>query len=363
MKKQFEYKTLAYESDLKSRALNVLIYLVDRSNQEMTCFPSLKTIGKNLHISLSTVKRALSELVSAGFVKKDPRFNEKRNGAQTSNLYTLSMPLKKENNTKKEEFSIRDDDSSEGFKAFVPKRKQETKYITFEMLIAEDREKKRKREEELSDMEQGTPEYHTELSNPEPVPTVPDEEPNYYFEESDLNLEMPDYDQLMAEFFGDTEPSCGDIEEVNIESTSYVVENEVEMTEMLEETNDYTSYQEEEEVTYDGIEKDSEGNYICDLTRPLALAPFSALAPRPKKKMEKQLETSDGYSLDFLNNPTRTYHSGQTPKGYDELDREKKDKNQRKLTEKLCEGVHSMVSQIVSPVQNDLPPSPFCYSL
>lgn len=88
MTKQAELKKQAYESNLKSRALSVLIYLIDRSNKDLTCFPAIPTMAQQLHISISTVKRALSELVEAGFVEKDTRFREKNKG-QTSNLYTL----------------------------------------------------------------------------------------------------------------------------------------------------------------------------------------------------------------------------------------------------------------------------------
>lgn len=85
---QFEMKQLAYQSQLKSRALQVLLYLIDRANKEHTCFPAVPTIGRELHISISTVKRAMRELVEAGYVKKESRFRE-RNRGQTSNLYTL----------------------------------------------------------------------------------------------------------------------------------------------------------------------------------------------------------------------------------------------------------------------------------
>lgn len=63
---QYEMKQRAYQSNLKSRALQVLLYLIDRSNKEQTCFPAVPTIGKELHISISTVKRAMKELVDAG---------------------------------------------------------------------------------------------------------------------------------------------------------------------------------------------------------------------------------------------------------------------------------------------------------
>ena len=62
--------------------------MIDRANKEQTCFPAVPTIGRELHISISTVKRAMRELVEAGYVKKESRFREGNRG-QTSNLYTL----------------------------------------------------------------------------------------------------------------------------------------------------------------------------------------------------------------------------------------------------------------------------------
>ena len=59
------------------------IYLIDRSNKDLTCFPAIPTMAEQLHISVSTVKRALHELVDTGFIKKTVLF---------SNLYTLVQP-------------------------------------------------------------------------------------------------------------------------------------------------------------------------------------------------------------------------------------------------------------------------------
>lgn len=92
---QYEMKQRAYQSNLKSRALQVLLYLIDRSNKEQTCFPAVPTIGKELHISISTVKRAMKELVDAGYVTKESRFRAGNRG-QTSNLYTLYFPEQEE---------------------------------------------------------------------------------------------------------------------------------------------------------------------------------------------------------------------------------------------------------------------------
>lgn len=79
-----------YASNLKSRAILVMNYLVFRANKEGTCFPAIKTIAKECHIGVNTVKRALDDLIKAGYVQKNARFIEEKNGAQTSNLYTLS---------------------------------------------------------------------------------------------------------------------------------------------------------------------------------------------------------------------------------------------------------------------------------
>lgn len=88
MTKQAELKQQAYASNLKSRTLSVLIYLIDRSNKDLTCFPAIPTMAEQLHISVSTVKRALKELIDAGYIRKEARFREKNRG-QSSNLYTL----------------------------------------------------------------------------------------------------------------------------------------------------------------------------------------------------------------------------------------------------------------------------------
>lgn len=98
---QYEMKQIAYQSTLKSRALQVLVYLIDRSNKEGTCFPAISTMSRELHISVSTVKRALRELTESGFVLKERRFREKNNG-QTSNLYTLCFSDNDRREAKKE---------------------------------------------------------------------------------------------------------------------------------------------------------------------------------------------------------------------------------------------------------------------
>lgn len=90
MTKQAELKKQAYASNLKSRALSILIYLIDRSNKDLICFPAIPTMAEQLHISVSTVKRALKELVEDGYIQKEAR-SRANNRGQSSNLYTLML--------------------------------------------------------------------------------------------------------------------------------------------------------------------------------------------------------------------------------------------------------------------------------
>lgn len=81
------YFNAVYQSDLSHRARAVYMYLKDRSDAEGQCWPAIKTIGAELGLSRSTVKRALDDLCKAGLLQKDPRWRE--NGSYTSNLYRL----------------------------------------------------------------------------------------------------------------------------------------------------------------------------------------------------------------------------------------------------------------------------------
>lgn len=118
-----------YASDLKSRAVLVMNYLIYRANQEGTCFPAIKTIAKECHISVNTVKRALDDLVDAGYVQKEARFIEAKNGAQTSNLYTLSEGM----------FASDDIDAASGEAIFSSPdscHMEKIEHVTFESMAA-----------------------------------------------------------------------------------------------------------------------------------------------------------------------------------------------------------------------------------
>jgi len=85
--KQHTASDIVFKSDLSTRARIVFMYLSYRSNKENTCFPAIKTIARECGMGVSTVKRALNDLLENGYVQKDPRFRD--DNGQTSNLYTL----------------------------------------------------------------------------------------------------------------------------------------------------------------------------------------------------------------------------------------------------------------------------------
>ena len=76
-----------YRSDLPSRAIVVYMYLADRAGQKGNCFPSVPRIARDTGLSVNTVRRAVQDLKKSEFVTVDERF--RRNGADSSNLYTL----------------------------------------------------------------------------------------------------------------------------------------------------------------------------------------------------------------------------------------------------------------------------------
>lgn len=90
---KFKYMERAFSSELRPRARLVLQVLVLHCNKEGECFPSIKTIAAKCGYGISTVKRALDELVEAGYITKQARFDERKNGGQTSNLYTLCTEI------------------------------------------------------------------------------------------------------------------------------------------------------------------------------------------------------------------------------------------------------------------------------
>ena len=76
-----------YAEDLSHREKTVYIYLRDRADASGVCWPGIKTIARDMNLSRSTVKRALTDLGQHGYLAKLPRYRP--NGSNTSNLYTL----------------------------------------------------------------------------------------------------------------------------------------------------------------------------------------------------------------------------------------------------------------------------------
>ena len=76
-----------YAEDLSHREKTVYIYLRDRADASGVCWPGIKTIARDMNLSRSTVKRALTDLEQHGYLAKLPRYRP--NGSNTSNLYTL----------------------------------------------------------------------------------------------------------------------------------------------------------------------------------------------------------------------------------------------------------------------------------
>ncbi len=81
------FGTIYADTDLPHRARTVYMYLRDRSDGQGKCWPGINRIASDLHLSRSTVKRALNELTAKGYLQKESRF--RANGSSTSNLYTV----------------------------------------------------------------------------------------------------------------------------------------------------------------------------------------------------------------------------------------------------------------------------------
>ena len=75
------------DPDLPHRARTVYMYLRDRAGGG-SCWPSIKTIARDLHLSPRTVQRALNDLEHAGYIRRENRYRE--NGSRTSNLYVIT---------------------------------------------------------------------------------------------------------------------------------------------------------------------------------------------------------------------------------------------------------------------------------
>ena len=81
------FGTIYQDKELPARARMVYMYLKDRAGKEGNCWPAIRTIARDLHLSRSTVKRALHDLQQAGRIIKTAR--KRGNGSWTSNGYYI----------------------------------------------------------------------------------------------------------------------------------------------------------------------------------------------------------------------------------------------------------------------------------
>lgn len=73
--------------DVKGAKLVIMARLADYSNDDGICYPSVETICRQLGLGESTVRTAIAELESAGWLRRESRRKGNRN---TSNLYHLN---------------------------------------------------------------------------------------------------------------------------------------------------------------------------------------------------------------------------------------------------------------------------------
>ena len=76
-----------YEYRLPHRAVSVFMYLSNRANKKRECFPSVGTIASDLHLSKSTVFRALNDLEATGMITREERYRP--SGGRSSTIYKL----------------------------------------------------------------------------------------------------------------------------------------------------------------------------------------------------------------------------------------------------------------------------------
>lgn len=79
------YFSSIYSSELPHRAVAVYMYLRDRADKDGKCYPAIGTIARELKLSRSTVKRAITDLEKCGYLRKEQRWRE--NGGKSSNMF------------------------------------------------------------------------------------------------------------------------------------------------------------------------------------------------------------------------------------------------------------------------------------
>ena len=77
---------MIYRDEVSCKAVLIYRYLRDRQGKHDNCYPSHKKIARDNKCSISTVKRAINELVRKGYINKANR--RRANGSKTTNLYS-----------------------------------------------------------------------------------------------------------------------------------------------------------------------------------------------------------------------------------------------------------------------------------
>ena len=63
------------------------IYEAELPHRAVAVYPAIGTIARELHLSVSTVKRAISDLEENGFIRKKQRWRD--NGGRSSLLFEI----------------------------------------------------------------------------------------------------------------------------------------------------------------------------------------------------------------------------------------------------------------------------------
>ena len=79
-----------FSTNLPHRAIAVYMYPRDRADKNGSCFPAISTIAQDLKMSRSTVKRALSDLEKAHYIRHERRYRQ--SGGNSTNLYFVERP-------------------------------------------------------------------------------------------------------------------------------------------------------------------------------------------------------------------------------------------------------------------------------
>ena len=84
----FIVPNMIFEKGLSSKAILVYCCLLRHAGEKLQCFPARHTVAAECNIGVSTVDRAITELISAGMIEKVNRKNII--GGKTSNMYFIN---------------------------------------------------------------------------------------------------------------------------------------------------------------------------------------------------------------------------------------------------------------------------------